>query len=306
MADKNNNTLKLTRLEAGTWVVNDKYPAQKLTITMLLTTMLQLQVKAPVPLAAHNTIIRQLAVNSVKVEVYQKKFRIHLFNKIKVFPHEKLSKVYYVGGATQDNRGTFMLMEHSSEPFIIYLPGLRGFISPRFMPFEKYWRDYTIFRKNINEIASVKIEFPSNPELSFIVRNNNNRKVTLVSLAENREIPNFDTIKVLNFLSSFRNINFEALLNDMEKHRKDSILSSTPFHLLTLTDTNGISQTIKTFHKPPKYDEIGINGKPEPYDIDRMYALVNDGKDFVLIQFFVFDPIIRTITYFFKNQNKKK
>jgi hypothetical protein len=306
MADKNNNTLKLTRDASGKWFVNDKFPAQRFNINLLLGTMLQMEVKAPVAVAAHDNIIRQLAVNSVKVEIYQRVYRIDIFHKLRLFPHEKLTKVYYVGNATQDNRGTFMLMEHSSEPFVTYLPGFRGFLSPRFMPKEKYWRDFTIFRKNIHEIASVKVEFPLDPELSYMVRNNHDRNVELISLYKNQDVPDFDTLKVLNFLSSFRSISYEALMNDMDRHMKDSIVASVPFHIITVTDTNGVSRSVRTFHKPTKYGETEIEGKTYPYDLDRMFALVNDGKDFALIQFFVFDPIIRPITFYLKEQKKKK
>jgi hypothetical protein len=304
MADKNNNTLKLTRIKPDNWMVNDKYPGQRSTINMLLTTMLDLEVKEPVALTARNTIIKQLAVNSVKVEIYQWKYRINLFGKIRLFPREKLTKVYYVGGATQSNRGTFMLMENASEPFVTYLPGLRGFVSPRYMPIEKYWRDYTIFNKNIHEIGSVQIEFPSNPELSYIVKKYHDRNLTLSSLINNRKIDNFDTLKVMNLLTSFARINFEAIVNDMDKHKKDSILSSVPFHIITLTDSSGSRIVVKTFHREQDHGEIDAKGTPYPYDLDRMYALVNDGHDFVLVQFLIFDPLIKPITYFFKDKKK--
>jgi hypothetical protein len=67
-----------------------------------------------------------------------------------------------------------------------------------------------------------------------------------------------------------------------------------------VTDTNGISKTVKTFHKKSGYNETDYNGKPLPYDLDRAYALVNDGKDFTLIQFFVFDKILKPLKYFEK------
>ncbi len=305
MADKNNNTLKLTRIEPGKWMVDDKYPGQKSTINMLLTTMLELEVKEPVALTARNTIIKQLAVNSVKVEIYQWKFRINIFGKIKLFPHEQLTKVYYVGGATQSNRGTYMLMESSSEPFVTYLPGLRGFVSPRYMPIEKYWRDYNIFRKSLHEIASVKVEFPSNPELSYLVKNNHDKGLTFISLIDNIEIRNYDTLRVMNFLTSFSKIDFEALVNDMDRHRKDSILSSPPFHILTLIDTNGISTTIKTYHEASSPGDLDEKGRRVPYDLDRLYALVNNGQDFTLIQFLVFDKILRPKPYFLKEKKLK-
>ena len=50
MSDKNNNTLKINRKLPGyNWIVNDKYPGQRFNIGMLLETMLNIQVKHPVP-----------------------------------------------------------------------------------------------------------------------------------------------------------------------------------------------------------------------------------------------------------------
>lgn len=303
MADKNNNSVKLEKKGPGAWIVNGQYPGQKATIEMLLNTMLQLQVKETVPKAAHNTVIRELAATAVKVEIYQRVNRIELFG-MKLFPHEKLTKVYYVGGATQNNRGTYMLMEHSTEPFVTYMPGLRGFVSPRFSPIEKYWRDYSIFRKGFLEIASVKMEFPSNPEYSYEASISSDRRVSLLSLRDQHPVPLFDTLKLMNFLASFRNVSYEALLNDIDPHLKDSITTSPPFVVITLTDTNRISTTIRTYHKKAAYAVDEFGNPTGPYDLDRLYALVNDGKDFVLIQYFVFDRILRPLPFFLRQENK--
>lgn len=299
MSDKNNNTVDLTRQENGQWMVDHQFPASSANLEVLLTTLHDQAVKEPVSRAAHNTVVKSLAANSVKVEIYQNVFRIDLFGKIKLFPHSRLTRVFYVGGATQSNRGTYMLMEGSFTPFVIYLPGLRGFVSPRYSPISKYWRDYTIFKKSIPEISEVKVELLETPHESYIIRNNNNTTISFISLPDQQNIPGFDTLKALNFLSGFRNLNFEALLNDMESRRKDSILSSQPFILITLTDTSGVEKMIKTYHKPGSGIE-DIYGNIIPYDMDRLYALVNDGQDFVLIQYFAFDRVLRPKSFFMK------
>ena len=305
MSDKNNNTVTLSRKETGKWIVNDKYPAQNQSIDLLLKTMVQIEVQQPVARAAHDNIVKDLAVNAIKVEIYQMVYRIDLFGTFRWFPHEKLTKIYYVGGATPSNQGCFMLMQGSSEPFIVFLPGFRGFVSPRYSPIEKYWRNYNIFRKSIPEIASVKVEVPSTPDYSYEVRNNGENKFSLISLKDLKEVTDYDTLKVLNFLSGFRNLNYEALLNDMDKVRKDSILQSQPFIIITLTDTSGFSQSIKTFHKQGPYGQTDPQGLPLPYDLDRLYALVNDGKDFTLIQYFTFDKVLRPKPFFLKDANRK-
>ncbi|NQV01018.1 MAG: hypothetical protein HQ542_00085 [Bacteroidia bacterium] len=300
MSDKNNNMVTLTRQSNGRWMVNDTYLASKFNLDMLLKTMLNLAVKEPVPQAAYNTVIREMAVNSVKVEVYQKVYRIDLFNTIRWFPHEKLTKVYYVGGATQSTRGSYMLMEGSSTPIVIYLRGFRGFVSPRFTPMVNAWRDYTIFKKEIPQIASVQVEIPIKDSESFVITNNQNFSVSLYSYPDMQPIPGFDTLAALNFLTGFRNLNFEGILSDMDSIQKDSILSSTPFTIITLKDTAGVSKTIKAFFKEG-YGEEDMNGNIIKYDLDRFYALVNDGEDFVLVQYFAFDRVLRPRSFFVNN-----
>ncbi|MCK9218545.1 MAG: hypothetical protein PHF97_07740 [Bacteroidales bacterium] len=306
LSDKNNNSVKLTKKAPGKWMVNDKYSAQKLSVEGLLKTMMELQVSQPVANAAQDNIIKEMAVNAVKVEIYQWVYRVHLFGIIHWFPHEKLTKVFYVGGATQNNLGSFMLMENSSRAFITFVPGFRGFVSPRFSPIEKYWRDYSVFKKAIPEIARVRVEIPQTPELSYEIRNNGKNVFSFLSLVDNRELPEYDTLKVLNFLSGFRNLSFETLINDMDPVRKDSILASQPFIIITLTDTSGISKTIKTYHKQGPEGQTDPEGHSLPYDLDRLYALVNDGKDFTLIQYFSFDKVLRPKTYFLKEMPGKK
>ncbi|MCX6267914.1 MAG: hypothetical protein NTW16_11235 [Bacteroidetes bacterium] len=306
IADKNNNTVTLVRKAPDAWVVNEKYPAQKQSVDLLLKTMVELEVGQPVGNAAHNNIVKELAVNAVKVEIYQQVYRIDLFGIIRWFRHEKLTKVYYVGGATQSNQGCFMLMQNSSQPFIVFLPGFRGFVSPRYSPIEKYWRDYNVFKTAIPEIAKVRVEIPETPDYSYEVRNNGHNKFSLVSLSDNREMVNYDTLKLLNFLSGFRNLNYEALLNDMDKSRKDSILKSQPFIIITLTDTAGVSKKITTYHKQGPDGQTDPNGTPLPYDLDRLYASVNDGRDFTIIQYFAFDKVLRPRPFFMKEAASKK
>ncbi len=306
MSDKNNNSVTLNRLGPGNWQVNNQYPASKFNVEMLLQTMSELMVKNPVAKAAQNNVIRELAVNSVKVEIYQKAYRIDLFGQIRWFPHEKLTKVYYVGGATSSNQGTFMLMENASTPFVTYLPGLRGFVSPRYSPLSKYWRDYTVFKKTIPEIVKVRVEVPGTPDFSYEVTNNRNNTYTLVSLKDNKQIFDYDTLRMLNFLSGFRNLNYEALLNDIDKHKIDSVVNSQPFIVITLTDTSGATRTMKTYHKQGPEGQADPQGNPLPYDLDRLYATVNGDKDFVVIQYFVFDKVLRPKSFFLKEPQKNK
>ncbi len=304
MSDKNNNTLNLSRVSENKWLVNGKYEAQKKNIDMLLETIMELEVKSPVPIKAHDNIIRNMAAASVKVEIYQWVNRID-FLGLQLFPHEKLTKVFYVGSATQSNQGTYMLMEHSSEPFVVYIPNFRGFVSPRFTPIEKYWRDYSVFRIDPREISSVTVTYPYYPDSSFTLQMTKGGNPEILILKTNQVVKDYDTLKVWGFLTAFRNVNFEALLNELDKHFRDSVTASQPFCIVSVRDTTGTVNTVKTFFKKPDPGSEEYYGRKVPYDLDRLYALVNDGKDFTLIQYFVFDKIFRTGPFFMKNRPRR-
>ena len=108
LADRKDHESLLERQENG-WTLNGNYKAHPKQVQYLLTTLYKIRIKMPVSVASHDNIVKQLASQSTKVEVYQIVPRINLFDKIKMFYHEKRTKVFYVGDATMDGSGTFML-----------------------------------------------------------------------------------------------------------------------------------------------------------------------------------------------------
>jgi hypothetical protein len=299
LTDKSNNKVILERVTPGNWSVNNKYTASNDLINIFLKTLLRIEVKSPVAKAARDNTIKRLAAISKKVEIYQTVYRIDLWG-LKLFPHEKLVKTYYVGDATQDNLGTYMLMEDCEEPYIMHIPGFRGFLNSRYSPLEVDWRDHTMFNLEIPDIKSVKLEFPSSPESSFSITNEGKTKFSLTALNSNTTIANYDTLKLLDYLSYFTEIKYEYLITNFTEHNKDSVIKTTPLHILTLTDMSGKITTVKIFHKPAPSDQSETSDSIAKFDLDRLYALINDGKDFVMIQYYVFDNILKPLTYFIK------
>ncbi len=296
LADRMERESLLERQENG-WTLNGTYTAHSKQVQFLLTTLYKIRVKMPVSVASHDNIIKQLASQSTKVEVYQMVPRINLFDKIKLFYHEKRTKVFYVGDATMDSSGTFMLKEGADKAYIVYIPSFRGFITTRFTANPDDWRDHTIFHENMADIQSVEVNFNEDPEGSFRIENTGKHQYKLTRLIDNHELP-YDTLKVINLMSSFSDLRFEALLtNTLPQERIDSITSSPFMHYIVVTDKDGNKQDMRTFKKLVLN---GINDMGEPGDVDRdrMYALVDDGKDFVLIQNYVFDKVLRDVRYY--------
>ncbi|MFH0999733.1 MAG: DUF4340 domain-containing protein [Bacteroidota bacterium] len=284
MANKENQFVTLEKIE-GEWIVNQKYKAQKEKVNLLLETMQRVKISSPVANSALETIIKSLATRSVKVEIYQK---------------DKLAKTYYVGDATPDNLGTFMLLEGSSRPFITYIPGFRGFLTQRFFLSEIEWRDRTIFNYRFNEIHSVSVEKPSKPEQSFRAINNGDNSFSLESLSDNKPVENFDTMKVKMYIGYFKKVAFDSFVTKMDPVKKDSILQSQPDYIITVEKADQTSKKLTTYIKPGINLLDGTGGTFE-YDVDYQYAFMDaDTSTILLIQYFVFDPIFKEKKDFFK------
>ena len=144
IADKSEHEVILTRTQES-WLIDGIFLANTQLVDILLETIKKLKVKTPVSLVAHDNVVKRMSAIGRKVEVYQTAYRINLFNKLKLFEYEKLARVFYVGDASQDNMGTYMLIEGAERPYIVYIPSFRGYLTERFSPVPDRWRSHVIF-----------------------------------------------------------------------------------------------------------------------------------------------------------------
>jgi len=220
---------------------------------------------------------------------------------LKLFKHEKLTRVFYVGDSTKDNLGTYMLMQDAEQPYIVYLPGFRGFVSTRFSPLMEDWLSHEVFRKNLSAIKSLKIYFGENDSMGFnidVVDAMGNYKIK--RLLDDSFLQSYDTLRILNLMTSFSDLRYETRLNNLLPPQKiDSIINSPTLYEITLVDNSNDTTFVKLFKRyqatgefNPAYNEL------VPLDHDRFYGLINDGEDFVLMQYFVFDKVLYPLGYY--------
>ena len=291
MADKRGQSVLISRDSInGGWLVNRTNKRHKMIIESFLGVASQLAVECPVAEKAAANTLKNMAANAIKVEIYQMKPLIDWFG-LNLFLKERLTKTYYVGDVTSDNIGTYMLMEGSSMPFVVYLPGFRGFVQARYYTNPIDWRDHTIFALQLDQLKSVKMIYHGTPEQSFSIVNNGNRTLSLSGGPNFTPVASFDTLKALAYLTAFNSVNFEAFLNDIDQHKRDSIVGSQPFFTLSVIDNNGNESTMKAWHMEVGEANTELYGNQ--FNMDRMYAIVGKENNFVMIQYFVFDKHLK-------------
>lgn len=305
LANKGDTHILLERMGPGTWKLNGEYEAAPHMVNIFMETIHGIKPERPLAKSASENIIKRLSVVATKVEIYGTAYRIN-FLGLKLFPHEKMIKCYYIGDATQDNLGTYMLMDGSDIPFVVTLPGFRGYVASRYQILPNDWRSHSVFDIGANEIKAVAVEHIANPEQSFALNTSTpNGKLSFTNLQGEPAPFAIDTLKIYNYLNSFKRINFEAFMkDDFTAQQKDSVINSTPNHILTLELKNGTTHQVKTF-PIVHWDIIDLETNQEAVDEDRAYALL-DNDELVVIQYFTFDKILRNRSYFYLPPPQRK
>lgn len=315
MADKQNNQVLLTRTADSTWLVDEQYPANRPMVDLLLETLNSIRIRQQVNRAAVPTIIKDLSAHAIKVEVYQRKPFINWFGgRLQLFPREKRTVTYYVGRETQDMMACHMFREGDKVPYVIHIPGFRGFPTPRFVTEPMKWRSHTIVDLDVRAIACVELQIPDLPEENFAVQREGDSFVFVG--ANGQAATYFDTARVAQMLSCFTYLNFDEFAAIVPNSFADSCVSGTPRTVLRVTDTAGTTVTLRTFIKYNNPDDLLAMPDPEMYetfDLDRLYAIIESTNpqdyrastpDTALIQYYTFDNILQPASYFLGHEKR--
>lgn len=300
LADREGCQVLLQRKSEGQWELNKADIALKENVDDLLSVIQNITVKAPVGTAATENVTKWLATGATKVQVAYDGYRINI-GKIHLWKCQR-TKTFYMGGPTPDNLGNYAIMEKSKQPFVVYVPGFRGFISPYFTALESDWKSHEIINLRISEIEEITLIDVENPSASLQVRRHGEKHFDLVELSSGNILPAYDTLKLYDHLSSYRKLNFEFFVDRLTPEKRDSILSAK-FKELTVKDTKGITVKISMYHIFNEYntEEYDYNEDfMDVYNRDKFYVTLNDNtKDFYICQYFVFDRIIQPLDYYY-------
>ncbi len=278
MSKKNGAKVELIKNKEGKWLVNNKYPVTEDKLKILLEETLPfIEVKAPVSDAAYNNVVTKMASSAIKVEIYEE---------------GDLSKTYYVGGTTADELGTFMYMEGSTRPFICHIPGFKGYLSARFELSELRWRSKNIFNAPVNELKSVEVNYLRAPENSFkLIKSGNEIKMEYPKLSGNI---NQQFIKQYSAL--FGGLYHEGFVERASELFVDSLSKANPEVLITVVKTDGLKTALKVYKKPVTQEtkqQFDEEGNPLDFDTDRYYALIDNNKELIMVQEYVFRNVFK-------------
>ena len=289
LAANNGESILAERTDSG-WMINKQYHALPATLNTVLATLNLQKALYPVTKNAYDNVIKSLAGDGIKIEIYGR--------------DGKKMKVIYVGGTAVNNSGTNMLLEGAHTPFVVQTPGFTGYLTSRFPTAMKDWRDRTVFNIPAAEIKSVSVQYPDKPINSFEISRENSSLVIKgdTDITKHLDTPNLHRANI--FLGYFSNINCEGYLNGLPDN--DTTIKTAPkFTSIDIAGMHGQHQHVDIYwmalNKRSKNMTNADPDVPDDFDSDRMYAVMNNFKDTVMIQRFVFGRMFRKCFEFFQH-----
>jgi hypothetical protein len=280
IANRNGETATLEKKD-GYWLYNGKYKARAGAIEVLMETISRIKVSYLSPKSADQTMIKSIATDGVTVELWNKEG-----NRL---------KRYYIGGVTNDESGTFAIMEGSEQPYVIHIPAFTGTVRGRYMIGDDNWKSRNIFEEKPESIQSVSVDYPLQKSQSFKLERNSNgnfevtpfHATTLpINSALKKGIPE-------SYLIQFEEKGAEAF--ESNNSLRDSVIQLSPFATVVVKKKDGTEKQVKFY--PVEIERNTTTGQPYVF---RYFAECGDNKDFMLIQDRVFGSIFRGYSYFFE------
>lgn len=284
IADRKGTTATIER-KSGYWLYNGKWKARPTAIENLLKTVSKVKVSYLAVKAAEKTMIESLASEGIKVEIYNK--------------NDEKIKCYYVGGVTNDERGTYMMMEGAEIPYITHIPNFVGQLRVRYLLGDDNWRDRSIFDAKAADIQSISVDYTKEKTESFVVEKSGSDNYTVKPLNSITPVNRSPQRKGIPeaYLAQFEQKIAESF--ETANPQRDSILQLPPFATITLTKTDGKKQKVRFWPV-----EIQIDPNLGTTYIERYFTDIDD-ETFMLTQQHVMGVLFRGYNFFFESESTK-
>lgn len=287
ITESNRNKAEL-ELNNGEWMLNNEFKARPVNVELLLKTFRNIKVQTSVSNDMKKTVVANMASR---------------YKKVEIFENGKLSKTYFVGSATKDHYGTYMLLEKngrkSSEPYVMHIPGFNGFLESRFYTNENDWKYSGVFVYEPLEIKSIKVEHGENIEESFQITQED-KTVSLTNL-NGKKIEEFNNSLAENYILIYEKIFFNKIA-EYSLEKVDSIKAITPLYKIKVMDFKGGSKQVNFLRKKKDFVEIDeVTGEEIMYDENYLLGYYPESKEIFVFQFFNLGNIFAKKSYFTLN-----
>ncbi len=281
----------------GEWLLNDTIHADHHAVNNMLNILRRMEVRIPVSMVQRQEVMEEFSKAGVKVDIYAKRHLIRLPRGVNIFPGRKHVAGYVLADAT-DMEGTYILAGRSDQPWLVHLPGLENGIRSVFSPDPHAWRSPVVISISPDRIKKIRAHFPGNPGQSFQLTIDGSDFLFIDGKGSELDPESISRVHLGRFLNAFRELYYEKLLPG-SANDQPADLKHPMFFSLTIIDVDGTETELLFFRRNAPDDGTLISDQRD-YDPNRFYLRTEQG-DYALALYFIFQPVIRPLTYFLQN-----
>lgn len=257
------------------WRINDAHRARQSNVDHLLRGIRQQHLDHIPNKAASENIITSMAANGIHVEIFGQ--------------DDKKLLDYYVGGVTQDERGTFFLKAGSTQPYCLTEPGFEGGLRARYALGPVDWRDVRFWVEDMDRMDTLKVHYPRQRQHSFLLYKKSSGYAVEPMFSTTPRNSGQVGNRPQSYLTTLTQLACEDYIQ--EAIERDSVLRMIPFMEMTMVYPDSLSYL--------RFFPAGEPATSEYSPAISRYFIDYGGHDFMIGQHEVMKGAFRSYGYFF-------
>ncbi len=256
------------------WTINGSHRARQSNVDHLLNGIQRQHLDHIPNKAATENIVSSMSANGIHVEIFG--------------PGDEKWLDYYVGGVTQDERGTFFLKAGSAQPYCLVEPGFEGGLRARYALSPVDWRDVRFWVEDNARIDTLKVNYPKQRQHSFVMYKSGNGYAVDPMFSTTPRLTGNVGNRPQSYLTMLSQLACEDFIN--EATERDSVTRMVPFMEISIIYPDTMSYL--------RFFPAGAPSESEFSPAVSRYFVDYGGHDFMVGQHEVMKGAFRSYGYF--------
>ncbi len=269
----------LVHQREGGWIVNGQHRADPRLMRQLLLALQGQEVIAPLTAAEAARLQGIMEQEGVRVDVFLVSRLTHLPFIQGPVSRKRARLSFLVGPDAGGKEGTAMRHTGQEPAYWVHLPGLGDGLRSLYDREGPSWRDPLVFDMPRKAMALVEAGWAGQPTSSFGIRFQEDGSARLYD-PEGNMVPDtlIHWVRLNRFLNALGEVRYDRLLLGDEKAPVGQLIETEPFLRLSVTDQEGVQQSVSCFRIPTGGNGRASAGSRADTDPDRFLLLMKDGR----------------------------
>lgn len=299
LTSRGEHTMRFSKADDNTWLLNDSFAVDPLAVEDMLTLLARMQLRSPVGYERREQVQDELDESGITVKLYAKSYWVNLPGNTGLFARKKKLHEVIIGTDLVNGFGAYVSAGKGKMPFVAYIPGTNKAIGAHFSMEKHVWADPVVISVLPAEIKRVEVLDYANSDESFQLVIDESDFYFLNNAEKKIDLELINKEKLSRFVNSFRQLRHERKMPFNDNCTPNDVLAGGPFLYVAVASVSGDVYELEFFRRKRPDDGTLVSDRRD-FDPNRFYLKTGD-CDYSKAQYYIFQPIMRPLSYFLNN-----